>query len=419
MPIDIDTLKKFYKSYFNTDPEKIVSVPGRLDFLNTHQDYKGLPVISIGVNLRCYAIIGKSRGKSIVVSYNMKILGEKYSDEFSVKDVGKLDKSIFSSYIKAATKLLIEEGYEIDEFTLGIYSEIPIGGGMGSSAALTTSFIGALNSLFNLGLLRKDIAEYAFKAEHDVLGIPCGRLDQYGCVYGEVLLIYTKPPYNVEVLPRLNGVFIVLDSGVRHRTADIHPKRQQEINEGLKMLLEQNLPPELRSKLGRNYWEPKWDSISIDEIKPYLASLPDIPRRRILFTLEMHKSTIKALDIIKHNKFDDMYLKRISNEIEKTYNITLSYGSKEEAIGLIMTYQHLLLAKLYDVSLPIIDKIVLTSIKSGALGAKISGAGLGGAVIALAKDHKVGEKIVAKAREIGVKQAWIVDIDEGLKVHED
>lgn len=409
---------KLYREFFGEEPEKVVSVPGRLDFLNTHQDYKGLPVVSVGINLRCYTAISKESGaNATVVSFNLMEEGLDYKDSFDIRDLGSITREKFSSYLKAAVKVLVDKGHRISGFKVGIYSEIPIASGMASSAALTTSFIGALNSLFELGLSKKDIAEYAYIAEHDVLGIPCGRLDQYGCVFGGVALINTRPPYNVEDLPVPSGVFVVADSGVRHRTADIHPRRQDEINQGLRYLMNKDLPEELRRKLGYNYWEPKWDKLSLEELSSFLEDIPETPRKRIVFTLKMHKSTIEALKALRGEKTDTDFISEVVESVRRFTGGEPSTGSREEVVGAIMTYQHILLRDYYDVSLPILDNLVISAVRGGAYGAKLSGAGLGGVVIALVKDRDLAEKIASEAIKAGAKRSWIVGIDKGITVH--
>jgi galactokinase len=58
-----------YREIFSSDPELIVSAPGRIDFLNTHQDYKGLPVVRAAINLRTYVVLGRSRSdKNVIIS---------------------------------------------------------------------------------------------------------------------------------------------------------------------------------------------------------------------------------------------------------------------------------------------------------------------------------------------------------------
>jgi galactokinase len=74
--------------------------------------------------------------------------------------------------------------------------------------------------------------------------------------------------------------------------------------------------------------------------------------------------------------------------------------------------QHKLLAELYEVSLPRLDKLVEEAIEAGAYGAKLSGAGLGGVVIALAPDRETAEKI---GRRSSAERWWAVQVDEGLR----
>ncbi|OYT54963.1 MAG: GHMP kinase, partial [Desulfurococcales archaeon ex4484_217_2] len=198
----IDDLTKEFKEEYGQNPRLIVSSPGRLDFLNTHQDYKGLPVVSIGVNLRSYtAIAERADDYCYVLSVNLKRERVEYKDVFKLTELELRSGKWFGNYLRAAVKSLIEQGYKVKGFNAAILSEVPIGGGLGSSAAFTVSFLGALNEIFSLNLSRKEIAEVAYHAEHDIMGIPCGRLDQYGSVFGGVIKIETRPPYNVEELP--------------------------------------------------------------------------------------------------------------------------------------------------------------------------------------------------------------------------
>jgi len=415
----LEKTRKLYRDFFGEKPEKIASVPGRLDFLNTHQDHKGLPVVSISVNLRCYtAVSSSSDERGVAVSFNYMEEGLSYYDEFSLKELEPVGREGFSGYLRVAVKVLLEKGCGVRGFRAGIYSEVPIASGMGSSAALTASFIAALNALFELGLSESEIAEYAYIAEHDVLGIPCERLDQYGCVYGGVALIRTRPPYSVERLPRLSGVFTVVDSGVRHRTADVHPRRQGEIEEGLKLLMEMDIPGALKTKLGYRYWEPEWVLIELEEIEPFLRSPPETPRKRILFTLKMHASTLLALGALRGESLNTEVLGEVEEAVRSFTGKTPAMHSREEVVGAVMTYQHMLLRGLYDVSIPVPDDLVISAVDSGAYGAKLSGAGLGGVVIALAESVDRAQEIIRKSLKAGGTKAWIVGFDEGVMAHE-
>ena len=80
-----------------------------------------------------------------------------------------------------------------------------------------------------------------------------------------------------------------------------------------------------------------------------------------------------------------------------------------------MNYQHVLLRDLYDVSLPELERIRNAALTAGALGVKLSGAGLGGSLTALARDLKDAENILRKGLENGAKRGWIVKVDTGLR----
>ncbi|MET1101382.1 MAG: galactokinase family protein [Pyrodictiaceae archaeon] len=400
-----------YRKLFGEDAEALVSAPGRLDFLNTHQDYKGLPVVGVGINLRTY--IAGSRAEECRV-YS-KLLGswDRFSPTSSLKGGGW-----FGDYLRASLKALKMMGYSAGCVKAVIDSDVPVGSGLASSAALTVAFIGLLNKLYKLGMSLQDIAEAAFTAENKVMGIPCGRLDQYSSAYGGVVLIKTKPPYEVEEIKFRKGVFVVADSGIRHSTATIHPKRQAEINEALSRILAMKPPLRLRMKLGRNYWEPRWEELDEDELHPYLDELPARLAGRILYTLRAHYTTliaVKAMNGIPPSPEEAEKLERLAGI--KVKEIMRLEDWDLRLIGAIMTYQHQLLSSLYDVSLPEIDKLVEEAVVAGAYGAKLSGAGLGGSIIALTADTSIARRVYKRLLETGAAKAWIVRIDQGLIEH--
>ena len=416
----IERVKLGYEEIFSRLPDVIVSAPARIDFLNTHQDYKGLPVVAMGINLRTYVAVGRSFGDRIVVaSRNMRDLGERYVDYFDPGIVNVDRNKFFGNYLRAAVVALRLEGYDIKSFNAWIDSNVPIGSGLGSSGTLIVSFIAALNEFFSLRLSRERIAELAYVAEHDVLGIPCGRLDQYSSAFGGVILIETKPPYKVHEIEFNKGFFVVFDTGIRHSTADIHPKRQAEIDRGLEMLIN-IVPGHLRDKLGMRYYDVDWEHLDYEDLKIYLESIPHPYSSRIIYTLKTHRSTLEALKILRGGEADPLFMREIIDAVKEFLKIDIKSPSDPlDQLGVIMSYQHIMLSKYYEVSLPIIDEIVRKSIESGALGAKLSGAGLGGSVIALTRDKRSAEKILSKIlSERLVAQGYLVSIDRGILTHE-
>ncbi len=415
----VDMAIKEFREFFSEEPVLVTSAPGRLDFLNTHQDYKGLPVVAVGINLRTYIAVSPSQGSFVIASGNLRDEGVKFVDEFSQGNVGLVGGKWFGNYARALIAAFMRRGYSIRPFRAWIRSNIPMSSGLGSSGTLLVSLSSAISALNGFNLDRKLIAEIAYEAEHDIMGVPCGRLDQYAAAFGDIVVIETKPPYNITTLQRLGGVFLVIDTGIRHSTADIHPRRQLEIDEGLSKLLSMDLPRNLRSKLGAHYWEVHWDEVAEDEIAPFIGELGDVPGRRILYTLRANESTKLALRVIRGEAIDITDIERVLGLSRAEVDSLLSsYDWRGAFVGRVMTYQHRLLSEYYDVSLPAIDKLVNFLVSEGAYGAKLSGAGLGGSVIALVRDEDTAKDLLNRTLSSGLApRGWVVSIDRGVTVH--
>ena len=397
-----------------------ISSPGRADFLNTHQDYKGLPVVPVAINLRMY-LYGEvtDSGKMYVKSLDLEKRGEPSVDSFWIGVNSMLGGKFFGNYLRGVVNVLVKRGFseKLRGVNVTIKSEIPIGSGLSSSAALEVGFAHLLNIACGLNLGKKEIAEIGFAAENLEAGIPCGRLDQYGVAFGGVIKLECRPPYRVEPLPFRDLTFVIVNSGIRHSTADIHPKRQNEINRGLKTLMKSSeVPEELKRLLGYRFDEPRWEKLSEENLEDYLSILDNDSRKRIIFTLRMNRWTEIALKILRREDISNTegmiifggkrWRKiRSSTGIERSYMI----------LGEVMNEQHLLLRDLYDVSLPELDDICNAALDAGAYGAKISGAGMGGSIIALVRDEKMGRRVIEECVRAGAREGWISQVGEGVR----
>ncbi|MCS7145423.1 MAG: galactokinase family protein [Nitrososphaerota archaeon] len=382
------------EKHFGKKPFLVASAPGRMDFLNTHQDYKGLPVVPVAVNLRTYVGIIEKRLDSFKVhSLTLLERGEEHIDEFSPKSPELAGGGWFGDYLRAVVKVINER---VDRVPIGgelvIESDVPIGSGLASSAALEVAFAEFLNHYWGLNLDKVELAEICFRAENGVMGIPCGRLDQYSAALGSAILLYPKQPVKYEVLDMGDVNLVAVDSGIRHSTGSIHPVRQAELNQGLKALLAMDLPQRLRELLAETYDSVNWEKLSMEALKPYLPLLSDRPARRIAYTLMANESTRRALELLRRKSKDLTQLAQIINE------------------------QHELLRDLYDVSLPELERIRDAMLQSGALAAKISGAGMGGSLIALCSDEKSTDSALEAALRAGAVKGWRLRIDRGSSI---
>lgn len=413
-------IRTLFAERFNRRPEVIASAPGRLDFLNTHQDYKGLPVVSVAINKRTYIAVSSSNNTR-VISINLCRENLKCVDEFDARNPALIGNGWFGDYIRSVLITLKGIGTDIGNFNMLIFSEIPTASGLASSAALQVATIKALSEIFNIKLRPHEIAELAYRSEHDVMGIPCGRLDQYGSAMGGITLIETRPPYNTKTFMTATFDLVAVNSGIKHSTGLIHSVRIREISKGLRELLAlPSLPPKFRSLLDEDVYRTRWDLLELNEIEPMLLHVNPVSRKRILFTLKMHKSTVLALDLIENPH--ECVISRIEEFLVAECPQCLEEASKTSnqvlrAIGGIVNYQHVLLRDLYDVSTPELEEIRKRALASGGLGAKISGAGLGGAMLIVVDKEVNGSKVVEGVEKISAG-AWKVEIDEGVRLEE-
>lgn len=407
---------KYLKKYYFKKPLIIVSAPGRVDFLNTHQDYKGLPVIPIAINLRTYIMVLGYSNDFKVESINLREMDEEYIDIFNPYSFEITRERWFGNYFRAVVSAL-KKFFKLKELKgihVVVYSDIPIGSGLASSAALEVAFTKTLDIIYDLKLKLKDIAEISYIAEHDEYGIPCGRLDQYSSTFGDIIRLETRPPYNVQKISYREFKIIVVDSGIRHSTGAIHPVRQQEIDSALRKLMTYGgLPHYLCDKLGYRYDEPKWEDIGEEEIQPYLSILSENEAKRIIFTIKMNKYTEIAVKIML-DKASISELRQFFNE-KLLKEVLRKTDWKNILLGFIVNKQHEFLRDLYEVSLPEIERIRDHILALKPYGVKISGAGMGGSLLVISKEHS--SKIIDVALKAGASQAWNVEIDDGVKVH--
>jgi galactokinase len=181
-----------------------LDVPGRICLFGDKVDLAGKPVIAAAINLFLH-IEGEPRPDRRVVLHSYDL---DRTEQFALGDVP--DYSGAMKYVRAATHLLgdrLPSGYELTYRT-----NLPIGAGLSSSAAISVGSLLAISRLFDLGLCADELAEYAYQAEHDECGIGCGRMDQYSIAHGGVTFISTGENPHAERLPLEHLPVVIGDS---------------------------------------------------------------------------------------------------------------------------------------------------------------------------------------------------------------
>ena len=232
---------------------------------------------------------------------------------------------------------------------------MPAGAGLSSSAAVECVTVLAASALAGYALDPPAIARIAQRAENDFVGVPCGPMDQTAsaaCAQGAVLLFDTRADTveNIPFDPAAHHLTVlVVDTRVAHSLADGEYGKRRASCERAAQLLG---VPQLRD-------------VPIGDLPTELDRLPDDElRRRVRHVVTENNRVVRTVQLLRAGRVAD--------------------------IGDLLTASHASLREDYQVSCPELDLAVDTALAAGALGARMTGGGFGGSVIALVPADRAG-----------------------------
>ncbi len=368
-----NNIKMSTASYIET------SAPGRICLFGEHQDYLGLPVIAMAINLRI-TVSGKLRSDSDTWHVNLKDI--KKSFEFDPNQECSYRSN--SDYLFAAANVLRRD-YNVTwpcAYTVDVHGNIPINSGSSSSSALQVAWCAFLLAAANDA--RADnpgfVAKVANLSEVCEFGAPGGVMDHQTCSHGGLVLIDTNPPIRVKHLKRITAPFLLIESGVRKDTTGVLKDRRRLAETGRTLL--KWLHPESEKNV--------WDCVTESE----------------LATIEK-KAGSEVVKVLRGN---------IANRIIRKQATELLLDDPMEhlpEIGELLRKHQRHLSTEINVSHPLIDEVLAEADRLGSLGGKINGSGCGGSFyVLLGNDPKPIEDMLA-AR--GLK-SWLVTVGDGLRV---
>ncbi|AZI44527.1 galactokinase (plasmid) [Deinococcus psychrotolerans] len=321
-----------YQSVFGGEPEVVASAPGRVNLLGEHTDYQGGFVLPTAIPQRATVSLGRNGTQQ----HRLRSANLNHTLDVPVGEVG----SSFAPYLTGCFELSgVTEG--LNAF---IFSTVP-SGGLSSSAALEVAALRALRELYGLALDDVELALRGVRVEHEFVGVMCGVMDQMASSLADtktLLLIDTRTLERRAVpLPEGSEV-LVLDSGVPRRLAESgYNERRAQVEEACRLLG----VPQLR------------DVLSVAE----LSGLPELLGRRARHVVSENARVLAALS---------------ANAAE---------------FGRLMNASHASLQIDYEVSHPQVDELVaLLQAHPQVYGARMTGAGFGGAVVALIHEGAAG-----------------------------
>ena len=343
---------ELFRSSFGSEPAVVASAPGRVNLIGEHLDYNGGPVLPVAIDRRTAVAVSRAAEWEMVSGLDGVV---------HRRDPGApLDQS-WTDYAAGVVRVLRAEDAAPSAARVAVAGNLPVGAGLSSSAALTVSTALALSALAGRALSARELAETAYRAEHDEVGMRCGRMDQVISARaepGQALLFETAS--GEQRLVPFPGRLWVLDTGVSHRlTGGDYNQRRAECEEALRRL--QNRWPDLQALA----------ALPIDQLPTALAMLPDTLARRVRHVVSETGRT-------------------------RTAAAALARGDMP-AVGQRLTEAHHSLRDDYESSVPEADCIVEEAVSGGAWGARLTGAGWGGAVVMLAPAER-GDAIAESAQ---------------------
>jgi len=381
-----------FKQKLGRFPRLLVRAPGRVNILGEHVDYNEGLVLPAAIDRAIYLAVSPSEGdyaSLYAYDFNQHVA-------ISLKD---LDKSIdldgnplfqWALYPAGVAWALKEAGFPPAGIDAVITSDIPIGAGLSSSAAIEVGFCAAWEALGEWNLDRMKLAQICQRAENDYVGLSCGLMDQFASACGvkDHALYFDTRSLEWESAPIPSGTALVIaDSGVRRSlTNSAYNDRRASCDQAVKEL--QEYLPGIRSL--RDVQSTDFAAFSV-----YLSEIPRKRAEHVIKEIARVKSALSAL-----------------------------HREDKQALGALMYAGHRSLRDLYEVSTPELDTLVeLTRNIPGCIGARLTGAGFGGCTINIVESLQV-KKFIQGLKEGYLQatgrepQVYLCHASQGVTVEE-
>lgn len=353
-------LRGLFESEFGGNPRFFQS-PGRINLIGEHTDYNDGFVLPAAIDLACYLATDPSKdGSYEVIAAD---LNEKYAFEspYEVQDMPHWMK-----YIIGVIKSFEGKGGKVVPFKAIISSDVPVGAGLSSSAALESVFAFAFNELFNGGFSSMELTLIAKEAENKYVGLQCGIMDMFASIHAQkdhaMLLDCRSLDYQQIPLHMGDHKIVLFDTQIKHDLASSEYNNRRTSCEAA---------VEKLNELGVT-------AHSLREISPLV--------------LYKHKHQI-----------DPLLFKRAKHVVEENQRVMDFVAAMAEKnwkrAGALMYASHNGLQHDYEVSCDALDYLVNVTIDlKGVTGSRMMGGGFGGCTINLVKEE-VLEEVIDRVKE--------------------
>jgi galactokinase len=348
---------------FGRQPRGAWRAPGRVNLIGEHTDYNEGFVLpfAIGAGLSAAAA---QRDDGVLALASGQAPGEDVAAPLDSLAPGSV--SGWAAYPAGVAWALREAGYPIGGASIAVESDIPLGAGLSSSAALECAVALTLTELYGLTVPRAQLAALARRAENDFVGAPTGIMDQSASLLsqaGHALLLDCRSGIGTAVPldPAAAGLgLLVIDTRVRHELTDSgYADRRRSCEQAADELGVRSLR----------------DITDVSQ----LAGIDPLLQRRARHVVTENNRVLSTAQLLRDGDLT--------------------------ATGPLLTASHESLRDDFEVSWPAADTTVAVALEAGACGARMTGGGFGGSVIALVPAER-DDAVRAAVRQAYAGQGW-------------
>jgi len=335
-----------FESRFARPPQGLWSAPGRVNLIGEHTDYNDGFVLPFAIDRRTVVALAPREDRIVRVasSFAAEIV------ELTLDELAPENLHGWSAYPLGVAWALGQFGADltaVSGFEVYIDSEVPVGAGLSSSAAIESSVAIALNEVWNLNLDRPTLARVGQLAENRVVGAPTGIMDQSASLLGRVdsAVFLDCRSLEAEIIPFGLGEagleLLIIDTRVSHSHATGgYSARRQSCEAGARLMGVRALR-----------------DLSLDDLARASTVLDDETFRRVRHIVTENQ---RVLDTVQGLRVSGC-----------------------AAIGDLLDASHVSMRDDFEISAPELDLAVVAARGAGAIGARMTGGGFGGAAIAL------------------------------------
>jgi galactokinase len=360
------------------EPDGVWSAPGRVNLIGEHTDYNGGLCLPIALPQRTSVAV-RRRDDGVL---RLASAQDATRWQGHVEDVGPGTVEGWAAYVAGVVWALRQDGVPVTGLDVAVDSEVPVGAGLSSSAALECAVAVAVADLTGLptdDAGRARLAAACVRAENDVAGAPTGGMDQAAslrCTAGHALLLDCRSGEVDQVgfdLSAAGLALLVIDTRAPHRLVDGQYAARRSACE------------EAAASLGVRYLRDLASGSA--GLETNLAALPEEQRRRVRHVVTEIARVESVVDLLRAGRVRD--------------------------IGPVLDASHASLRDDYEVSSIELDVAVEAARGAGALGARMTGGGFGGSAIALveaADADEVGAAVVEAFADKGLSQPALLQV---------